>query len=144
MGAGRGRPRQLMLRFKLREQGANFRGQLFGGTGGFGDGAAVRSLPLPVKARLKALQEGGQLGERQEGGGGGAEPGDACLLPHRPCRVATPRHRDAKHTCRPPGEAVDLRPDDVADAHRPPVGEETLGYQLGEDRGGRRGLTTPF
>lgn len=142
-----------MLRLELREQRPDFRCQLLGGAGGLGDGAAVRPLPLPVEARLEALQEGRQLGERQEGGGGRAEPGDTRLLPHRQPRVPAPRHRDAEHARRPPGEAIDLRPDDVADAHRPTIRKRTLRHRLGEDggrrrrRGGGRGrgrLTTPL
>lgn len=50
--------RQPMLRFKLCEESAHFGRQLLGGAGGFGDGAAVRPLPLPVEARLEALEEG--------------------------------------------------------------------------------------
>lgn len=47
-----------MLRFELCEQRPDFRCQLFGSTGSLSDGAAVRPLPLPVKAGLEALQEG--------------------------------------------------------------------------------------
>lgn len=142
-----------MLRLELSEQRPDFRRQLFGSAGGLGDGAAVRALPLPVEAGLEALQEGRELGERQEGSGRGAEPGDARLLPHRQPRVAAPRHRDTEHAGRPPGESVDLRPDDVTDANCPAVRERTLGHQLGEDGGGRGGrggaggcgrLTTPL
>lgn len=129
-----------MLRFKLRKKSTDFRRQLLGGAGGFGDGTAVRPLPLPVKARLEALKEGRQLRERQEGRGGRAEPGNTCLLPRRPRRLAVPRHRDAEHTGRPPREAVDLCPHDVTNAYRPPVREEAPGHRLGENRRGRRGL----
>lgn len=115
-----------MLCLELREQCPDFRRQLLGRTGSLCDGAAVRPLPLPVEARLEALQEGRQLGEWQEGGGGRAKPGDTCLLPHRQPRVATSCHHDAKHARWPPGEAVDLRPDDVANAHCPTIRERTL------------------
>lgn len=115
-----------MLRLKLGEQRPDFRRELFGGAGGLGDGAAVRPLPLPVEARLEALEERRQVGERQEGGGGRPEPGDPSLLPHRQTSVSSTRHRDAEDTSRPPRETVDLRPDDVADANGPTVRERTF------------------
>lgn len=132
---GIGWQRGLMLRLELSEQCANFRRQLFGSARRLRDGAAVRPFPLPVKARLETLQEGGQLSKREEGRGGGAEPGDPRLLPHCQPRVATPRHRDSQNARRPPGEAVDFGPNYVADAHGPTIGKQAFGDRLGENGG---------
>lgn len=126
-----------MLRLELREQRSDFGRQLLGRTGGLGDGTAVWPFPLAVEARLEGLEKWRQLGERQEGRGGRAEPRDTRFLPHRQPSVAAPRHRDAQDARRPPGEAVDLCPNDVANAHGAAVGQRTLGHGLGED-GGRR------
>lgn len=69
-GGGRCCQQQPMLRLELREQRPDFGRQLLGSAGSLGNGAAIRPLPLPVKAGLEGLQEGRQLGKRQEGGGG--------------------------------------------------------------------------
>lgn len=115
-----------MLRLKLCKQRPHLWRELLGSAGGLGDGAAVRALPLPVETRLERLQEGRQLCERQEGRGGRAEPRHTCLLLHRQPCIATPRHRNAEHARRPPREAIDLRPHDIADAYGAAVRERTF------------------
>lgn len=57
-------------RLELREQGSNFWSELFGSASCLSDGFAVQALSFLVKARLEALKERGQLGGREERGGG--------------------------------------------------------------------------